>query len=78
VRRRDLITLIGSAGAWPLVARAQQPAIPVVGFLNSVSAGEFGRLLDMLRRGLNETGFVECQNVRIEYRWAEGHFEVRN
>jgi ABC-type uncharacterized transport system substrate-binding protein len=76
MRRRDFIKAIaGSAAVWPLAARAQQPAIPVVGFLNSVSAGQFGHFLEMFRRGLNETGFVEGQNVRIEYRWAEGHFD---
>jgi putative tryptophan/tyrosine transport system substrate-binding protein len=72
---REFITLLGGVAAWPLVAHAQQPAMPVVGFLGTASAYPFAHLLAGLRRGLQETGFIEGRNVAVEYRWAEGQYD---
>ena len=76
MQRRDFITLLGSAAvAWPLAVRAQQPTIPVIGFMNSASAKDWTRHLSAFLKGLGETGYVDGQNVTIEYRWAEGHYD---
>jgi ABC-type uncharacterized transport system substrate-binding protein len=75
MRRREVIAFLGGAAAWPLAARAQQPAMPVVGFVRDGSADTNMRYAAAFRKGLNEAGFVEGQNVTVEYHWLEGHYD---
>jgi ABC-type uncharacterized transport system substrate-binding protein len=75
VNRRSFITLLGAAAAWPLAARAQQPAIPVVGYLHSSSPEMWVSYVAAFRQGLSETGFVEGRNMAIEFRWAAGRVD---
>jgi putative ABC transport system substrate-binding protein len=76
MRRRDFIkVVVGSATVWPLAARGQSSGMPVVGFLSTGSSAAFAQLLKAFQRGLNESGYVEGQNVSIDYRWAEGQYD---
>src|SRR5215831_12451945 len=72
MRRRNFISLVGGAAAWPLAARAQQPAIPIVGFLRNTPSTSFDHIVAAFRQGLSEAGFIDGRNVAIQQRWAEG------
>ena len=75
LRRRQFIAGIGGVAAWPMVARAQQPAMPMIGFLSSASPGPYAPFVSAFHKGLKEAGYVEGNNVAIEYRWAEGEYD---
>jgi putative ABC transport system substrate-binding protein len=75
MKRREFLTLFGSAAAFPTFAHAQQTSVPVIGFLNAASAAAWGSYLEAFRKGLGEQGYIEGTNLRVEYRWAEGKYD---
>jgi putative ABC transport system substrate-binding protein len=75
MKRREVITLLGGAAAWPIAARAQQAAMPVIGFLNPGSAADFGHHGEGFLQGLKQSGFTDGENITVEYHWAEGRYE---
>jgi putative ABC transport system substrate-binding protein len=77
MKRREFITLLGGAATWPFAARAQQAAMPVVGFLRDATPAGSGFMVDGLRKGLAEAGFIEGRNLIIEYAWTEGPINVK-
>src|SRR5262245_59664583 len=75
MRRREFISFVAGAAVWPLAARAQQATLPIVGFINGASAKPYAPNVNGFIQGLKETGYIEGQNVTIEYRWAEGQYD---